>query len=195
MPWRPANVEKLTNHAAKPATSPFHSAISQNSRGLLPNSASATSASVARTSCRSFSYSASSRTSATTRPASSGRARRIVSVIVRSHRDFGLDMRVWVVTFEFEVLVAEAENVLHIGIDLYRRQRPRRTRQLQPRLIEMIGIELGVAERVHEVARLQSRHLRHHHGEQRVGGDVEGHAEEHVAGTLVELARQFAVRD
>src|ERR1700686_5238983 len=145
MPWRPANVEKLTNHAAKPATSPFHSAISQNSRGLLPNSPSATPASVARPSCSSFSYSASSRTSASTNPASSGRARRIVSVIVRSHRDFGLDMRVRVVTFEFEVLVAEAEDVLHLGIDLHSRQRPGRPRQLQPRLLEMIGIEMGVA--------------------------------------------------
>src|ERR1700759_3628061 len=119
MPCRPAKDEKLTNQAAKPATSPFHSAMSQNSRGFLPNSASAISASVARTSCSSLSYSASSRTSASTSPASSGRARRIVSVIVRSHRDFGLDMRVRVVALEYEVLVAEAEDVLHIRIDLH----------------------------------------------------------------------------
>src|SRR5581483_4204522 len=158
MPWRPAKVEKFANHTAKPATSSFHSAMSQNSRGLLPNSASAISASVARTSCSSFSYAASSRTSASTSPASSGRARRIVRLISRSHRDFGLDMRMRVVALEFEVFVAEAEDILHVGIDLHRRQRPGRPCQLQSRLLEMIGIEMGVAERVHEIARLQSRH-------------------------------------
>ena len=35
MPERPLNVEKLKNQSAKPAGSPFHSAISQNSRGLF----------------------------------------------------------------------------------------------------------------------------------------------------------------
>ena len=35
MPDRPLKVEKLMNQTAKPAGSPFHSAISQNSRGWL----------------------------------------------------------------------------------------------------------------------------------------------------------------
>jgi hypothetical protein len=38
-------------------------------------------------------------------------------------------------------------------------------------------------------------HLRHHHGQQRVGGDVERHAEEDVGRALVELAGQPAVGD
>ena len=43
-----------------------------------------------------------------------------------------------VVAFERKILVAEGKDVLHIGIDLHHRQRPRRPRQLQPRLVEMI---------------------------------------------------------
>ena len=39
MPERPLKVEKLTNHTAKPTGSPFHSAMSQNTRGSAPNSA------------------------------------------------------------------------------------------------------------------------------------------------------------
>jgi len=48
---------------------------------------------------------------------------------------------------------------------------------------------------VDEFARLQPRHLRHHLREERVGGDVERHAEEHVGTALVELAGEPAFRD
>ncbi|GMA20152.1 hypothetical protein GCM10025862_21730 [Arsenicicoccus piscis] len=54
---------------------------------------------------------------------------------------------------------------------------------------------MGVAQGVHEVARRQVGLLRDHHGEQRVGRDVERHAEEDVGAALVELAGQPPVRD
>src|SRR5918999_2494322 len=118
MPERPLKVEKFTNQTAKPAGSPSHSAISQNRRGLAPNSAASIPASVASTSCSSFSYSASSRTKDSTGLASHGRARRIVSDIRCSHRwsysHFGLDVRVRIVAFEREILVAEREDILHV---------------------------------------------------------------------------------
>src|SRR5229473_8616911 len=117
MPERPEKVEKLRNQTAKPATSPFHSAISQNRSGLSLNSAAPIVASVASTSWSSFSYSASSRIRDRTRPTSSGRTRRIARDI-RSHRDFGLDVRMRIVAFEHEILIAEGEDVLHIGVDL-----------------------------------------------------------------------------
>src|SRR4051794_26134907 len=199
MPARPVKVEKFTNQTAKPAGSPRHSAISQNRRGLAPNSAASSIASVASTSCSSFSYSASSRTSDRTSPASPGRARRMVRTFNRSHRDsysyLGLDMRVRVVAFEREVFIAEGEDILHRRVDLHDWQRPRRARQLQPGLLEVIGVEMRVAERVNKITRLEPAHLRHHHGQQCVGGDVEGQAEEDIGRALVELARQFAVRD
>ena len=50
-----------------------------------------------------------------------------------------------------------------------------------------------VAEGVHEVARLQPAHLRHHHGQQRIAGDIERYAEEDVGAALVQLARQFSI--
>ena len=54
---------------------------------------------------------------------------------------------------------------------------------------------MRVAERVDEFAGLQAGHLRHHHRQQRIGGDVEGHAEEDVGGALVELAGEPPLRD
>ena len=55
--------------------------------------------------------------------------------------------------------------------------------------------KMCVAEGVHEVARLQPAHLRHHHGQQRIAGDIERYAEEDVGAALVELARQFSICD
>jgi hypothetical protein len=46
---------------------------------------------------------------------------------------------------------------------------------------------------VNEVARAEVADLRDHHGEERVGGDVEGHAEEEVRAALIELATQLAI--
>src|SRR5262245_32353668 len=106
-------VEKLRNQIALPTGAPFHSAMSQNSRVFGPNSASAIIASVVTHSWLSFSYSASSRTNCRTSAASPGRAGRIASDIsgAPSHRDLGLDVRMRVVAFEREILVAEREQV------------------------------------------------------------------------------------
>src|SRR5271169_6519000 len=69
------------------------------------------------------------------------------------HRHSGLDMRMRLVTFEREILVAEREKILDRGIDPQRRQRPRLAGELQARLLEMIQIKVRVAERVYESAR------------------------------------------
>ena len=58
-----------------------------------------------------------------------------------------------IVILEFEVLVAKREDILHLGIDRHRRQRPLGPRELKPSLLEMIEIEVRVAQRVNEVAR------------------------------------------
>src|SRR4029079_5814015 len=99
-----------------------------------------------------FSYSASSRTKDSTSPASPFCARRIVRDIRCSQRgcSYGnrrLDVRVRIVALERKVLVPEREDILHIRIDLHDRQLPCRARQLQPRLFEMVGVEMRVAER------------------------------------------------
>src|SRR6476469_4806387 len=138
MPARPLKVEKLRNQRAKPTTAPSHSAKSQNTSGLSPNSAASIIASVAATSWVSFSYSASSRTNCSARAASPGCAGRIESDISPSHRHLGLDVRVRVVAFEDEVRVAEREQVLHVGIEPHHRQRLRGARQLQVRLFQVV---------------------------------------------------------
>ncbi len=98
-----------------------------------------------------------------------------------------------VVALDRDVVVGEREQVADIGIQAQRRQRPRRARQLLARLLEVVRIQVRIAQRVHEIADAQAGGLRHHVGQQRVAGDVERHAEEDVAAALVQLAAELAV--
>src|SRR3954451_3806130 len=82
MPCRPSQVEKLTNHTAKPTTSPSSSATRHDAFGDSPNRAERTSSSVATTASGSRSYVASSRTSETMTGTSSTVASRINGVPV-----------------------------------------------------------------------------------------------------------------
>mmetsp|Transcript_59988 Transcript_59988/g.173730 ORF Transcript_59988/g.173730 Transcript_59988/m.173730 type:complete len:452 (+) Transcript_59988:330-1685(+) len=59
----------------------------------------------------------------------------------------------------------------------------------------MVLIDVRIAQCVNKLAGFQAAHLGHHASQQRVGGDVEGHAQAHVARALVHQARQFPVGD
>src|SRR5262249_8540902 len=68
------------------------------------------------------------------------------------HRDLRFDMRMRIVAFEDEVLVAECEQVVHRG-EPHGRQRTRRARELCPRLLDVVQVEVRVAEGMDELAR------------------------------------------
>ena len=57
----------------------------------------------------------------------------------------------------------------------------------------MIEIDMGIAGGVDEFAWLEAADLRNHHCQQRIGGNVERHAEEGVRAALVELTGKLAV--
>src|SRR5215210_212225 len=96
------------------------------------------------------------------------------------YRDRRPDSRLRIVTLNHDVVVSEVEQRAHGRIEPQLGKRPQRAGELQAGLLQVVGVEVGVAERVDEIAGLEPRRLRHHVGEQRVGGDVEGNAEEHV---------------
>ena len=68
----------------------------------------------------------------------------------------------------------------------------RRARELQRHLLGVVAVDMAVAAGPDEVAQVQVALLRHHVRQQRVAGDVEGHAEKDVGAALVELAAQLA---
>ncbi len=55
-------------------------------------------------------------------------------------------------------------------------------------MFEVVGVEMGIAEGMDKVAGPVAGDLCDHHGEQGVGSDVEGDAEENVSRALIELA-------
>src|SRR3546814_18951058 len=65
--------------------------------------------------------------------------------------DGGLDRRVRLVAFDGDVLIAEIEDRAHRGVEPQLRHRQWLTGQLQPRLVQMVVVRVGVAQRVHEV--------------------------------------------
>ena len=109
------------------------------------------------------------------------------------YRHLSLDCRVALIAFEVEILDAEVADVLDFRVEHHLRQWQRLARELEVDLIEMVEIDVGIAERVDEGARLKASDLCHHHDEKRVRGDVERHAKESVGTALVKLERELAV--
>src|SRR5438270_4341124 len=51
---------------------------------------------------------------------------------------------------------------------------------------------MHVSEGVDEIARTQVANLGHHHRQERIGGDIEGHTQEKIGATLIQLATELA---
>ena len=100
-----------------------------------------------------------------------------------------------IVSDHFEIFQNIAEQVLSSVLDPKLGQGPDLPAQLQPRLIEVVGIEVHVAAGPHEHARLQPAFARQHVGQQRVGSDVEWHAKEQVGAALIQLEVEPSRRD
>ena len=98
-----------------------------------------------------------------------------------------------VVALEREILEDEILEAAALGIQDHAGEGTALAGELLAGLVEVVVVKVEVAEGVDEVARAEVADLRDHHGEERVGGDVEGHAEEEVRAALVKLATQLAI--
>jgi hypothetical protein len=83
-----------------------------------------------------------------------------------------------VVIFERDVRGLELEQIGNRRVEPDARQRSRHPLEQLPRLCEVVEIKVCVTDHVHELANLKLGDLRHHRREQRIGGDIERHAEE-----------------
>jgi hypothetical protein len=111
------------------------------------------------------------------------------------HRDGRGDARVGLVVLQLEILEHVIEEGSGPPLDAEARGREGLARELEPRLLRVVEVEVAVAARPDEVARVEPALLGHHVCQQRVTGDVEGDAEEDVGRALVELAGEAAFGD
>src|SRR5688572_4182744 len=103
-------------------------------------------------------------------------------------------MRMRLVALYFEILIFVGVDRAGHALDPKPRKRARLASQLKPRLVEMVGIEMAVATGPHERSRLQPALLCEHVGQERIGCDVERHAQEDVGASLVELEVKLPAR-
>mmetsp|Transcript_27304 Transcript_27304/g.73803 ORF Transcript_27304/g.73803 Transcript_27304/m.73803 type:complete len:383 (+) Transcript_27304:427-1575(+) len=125
-------------------------------------------------------------------PINNAKDKRWLSKVLDSH--LHVNFFVWIVANELEILQHERIDVLLCRVDLQGRKVPRRVAQLLLQGLHVVCVDVGVPHHVHKLTRLQVADLGHHAGEQRVGGDVEGHPQAYVARALVHKAGQLAMR-
>ena len=73
------------------------------------------------------------------------RIRYFVNSLFYSHTYFAFDVGVWVVALELEVVVGEVENVFFIRVDKHSRQRSWVASELQPALVDVVVVDMGIA--------------------------------------------------
>lgn len=97
------------------------------------------------------------------------------------------------VVFQLEIFVPKIKNAFYTGVQLHGGKRERLAGELEVHLLKVVVVDVHVAEGVDELAGLQGADLRHHHGEQGIGSNVEGDTQEYVGAALVKLAAEFAI--
>src|SRR3954447_23064153 len=99
------------------------------------------------------------------------------------------------VALKREIFIAKRKQVVDSGIEFHARHSPRLARKLQTRLVDVVEIEMRIAQRMDELAWPIAGDLCNHHRQQSVGGDIEWNSQEYVGGALIKLARQPAAGD
>ena len=104
-------------------------------------------------------------------------------------------MRVRLIAFDLEVLERIGVDARRAALDAEAGEGVRLTRDLEPRLFDVVGVEMRVAAGPDELAGLEPALVGDHVRQERVARDVERKAKKGVAASLVELEREPAVRD
>ena len=93
-----------------------------------------------------------------------------------------------IVAFEREIFESEVFEIFDLGIEDHARERATLASELFAGLVEVVRVKVEVAEGVDKFPGLESGDLRHHQGEQGIGGDIERNTEKEIRTALVELA-------
>jgi len=104
------------------------------------------------------------------------------------NRHISFDVRVCLIIHQFKIIEFKIEDAFHIGINFHLREGEWLAAQLQFHLIHVIGINVKVAKGVDKIAGFKSGYLCHHHGEQRVGGNIERYPQKGIGTALIKLA-------
>lgn len=94
---------------------------------------------------------------------------------------------------KLEVTELKVFDVLDVRVQGKLREGVRDSLELLLQRLNVIFIDMSISEDMDELTSFKAADLSKHAGKQSVAGDVEGHSEAHVAGSLVHLAGELSV--
>lgn len=92
-----------------------------------------------------------------------------------------LDGGMWFVANQLEVLELERVNVSYIGVDTDLGEGLRSALDLLLERLDVVRVDVSIAESVHELTALQATNLSEHQCQQCIASDVERNAQSHIA--------------
>ena len=95
-----------------------------------------------------------------------------------------------IVARQVEIFVLKREQVLYLRIQFHAWKRTGFARKLQAHLLQVVQVDVRVAQGMDEIARTEACHLRHHLKQKRIRSDIERDAQEDVRAPLVQLEAQ-----
>lgn len=98
-----------------------------------------------------------------------------------------------IVIHQFEIVKRKVGKLFDIRIEFHLWKWAKIAGKLKPCLIDVIRVQVYITTSPHEFTGLKPAYLSHHQREQRIGRNVEWHAEKRIATALVELTAQRAV--
>ena len=98
------------------------------------------------------------------------------------------DRRVALIIEKFVVFEAEIEQVFFCRIQFHRWQWIGVPAQLRLHLVQVIQVNVHVTQCENKITRLQAAYLSNHQGQQRIGRDIERHAQKDIRAALIHLA-------
>ena len=76
---------------------------------------------------------------------------------------YTFDVRMWIVVDEFKVFVLEIEDTLYFGVNFHLGQGAWLACELKLHLLQVIAVDVCVAEGMYKLAWLETCHLSYHH--------------------------------
>jgi len=99
----------------------------------------------------------------------------------------------WIVPDDFKIIIAKAKDVLYLRVEFQLWERAEISRQLQLQLLNVVVVDVGIAEGMYKITYLELTNLGHHMHQKCVRCDVERHAQENICTALVQLAAELTI--
>ena len=89
-------------------------------------------------------------------------------------------MRMRIIVNQLKILELKLEDRFFISIDQHARQIASSPAQLQFGLLEMIELKMGITKGMNKITWIEITHLRHHHCQKRIRGNIERNTQKHI---------------